>query len=136
MKAGDQDDNMSSDDSVSDQEPMEVSDNYISCVNIRKFTVYPLLRHYGGRINSAPSRNTVIFQVDEVEPKKDRKIESRTRYKGPDNKRSQRFDRTDGKDKKDRTLDPMDPASYSDIPRYVFRIMNVCDASLIIFIYV
>lgn len=58
--------------------------------------------------------------MDEADTKKDRKIENRTRYKGPDNKRSQRSDRTDNKDKKDRTLDPMDPASYSDIPRYIF----------------
>lgn len=60
--------------------------------------------------------------MDDVEPKKERKVENRMRYKGPDNKRSQRFDRNDSKDKKDRTLDPMDPASYSDIPRYVFRL--------------
>ncbi|XP_018399170.1 PREDICTED: polyglutamine-binding protein 1 [Cyphomyrmex costatus] len=79
LKAGDQDDNLSSDDSTSDQEQME---------------------------------------VEESEPvKKDRKIENRPRYKGPDNKRIYRSDRTDGKDAKDRTLDPMDPASYSDIPR-------------------
>ncbi|XP_011701081.1 PREDICTED: polyglutamine-binding protein 1 isoform X2 [Wasmannia auropunctata] len=79
LKLGDQDDNMSSDDSTSDQEQME---------------------------------------VEESEPvKKDRKIENRARYKGPDNKRIYRSDRTDGKDSKDRTLDPMDPASYSDIPR-------------------
>lgn len=62
----------------------------------------------------------MIFQVDESDVRKDRKIENRTRYKGPDNKRVQRSDRSDAKDKKDRTLDPMDPASYSDIPRYAF----------------
>jgi len=32
LKAGDQDDNMSSDDSTSDQEQMEVSSNQISCI--------------------------------------------------------------------------------------------------------
>ncbi|XP_020283762.1 polyglutamine-binding protein 1 [Pseudomyrmex gracilis] len=74
LKAGDQDDNMSSDESASDQEPME---------------------------------------VDEADIKKDRKVENRARYKGSDNKRVQRSD----KDKKDHTLDPMDPAAYSDIPR-------------------
>lgn len=62
--------------------------------------------------------NAMIFQVDESD-RKDKKIENRARYKGPDNKRVQRSDRSDGKDKKDRTLDPMDPASYSDIPRCV-----------------
>lgn len=65
--------------------------------------------------------------MEESEPvKKDRKIESRTRYKGPESKRTYRSDRTDGKDSKDRTLDPMDPASYSDIPRYIFLFTNVC----------
>lgn len=68
----------------------------------------------------------VIIQVEESEPpKKDRKIENRSRYKGPDNKRPYRSDRTDGKDVKDRTLDPMDPASYSDIPRHVFLFINI-----------
>lgn len=68
----------------------------------------------------------MIIQVEESEPvKKDRKIENRSRYKGPDNKRTYRSDRTDGKDAKDRTLDPMDPASYSDIPRYVFLFTKV-----------
>lgn len=76
LKAADQDDNMSSDESGSDQEPME---------------------------------------VDEIEIKKDRKVESRTRYKPSDNKRIMRSENKDNK--KDRTLDPMDPASYSDIPR-------------------
>jgi len=61
--------------------------------------------------------------VEENDIKKDRKMENRTRYKGPDSKRPQRPDRIDGKDKKDRTLDPMDPASYSDIPRYIFLLV-------------
>jgi len=39
LKAGDQDDNMSSDDSTSDQEQMEVS-NYIFSVIIYKFAIY------------------------------------------------------------------------------------------------
>ncbi|XP_076294873.1 poly-glutamine tract binding protein 1 [Lasioglossum baleicum] len=78
LKAAEQDDNLSSDDSGSDQEQAE---------------------------------------VDEPETKKERKIETRSKYKPGDNKRNQRLERTDSKDKKDRTLDPMDPASYSDIPR-------------------
>ncbi|XP_017892654.1 polyglutamine-binding protein 1 [Ceratina calcarata] len=78
LKAADQDDNLSSDDSGSEQEPME---------------------------------------VDEPEAKKDRKSESRLRHKSGDGKRSQRMERSEAKEKKDRTLDPMDPASYSDIPR-------------------
>lgn len=55
--------------------------------------------------------------MDEIEPKKDRKTETRERerYKGNESRRSQRSDTV--KEKKDRTLDPMDPASYSDIPR-------------------
>lgn len=57
-------------------------------------------------------------QVDETEPKRERKIENRGKYKGAENKRHQRLDKPENKDKKDRTLDPMDPASYSDIPRY------------------
>lgn len=67
-----------------------------------------------------------IVQVEENDVKRDRKIENRNiRYKGPDNKRPPpRSDKSDGKDKKDRTLDPMDPASYSDIPRYIFIISN------------
>ncbi|XP_012269276.2 polyglutamine-binding protein 1 isoform X1 [Athalia rosae] len=77
LKAADQDDNMSSDESASDQETME---------------------------------------IDEVETKRDQKIETRVeRYKGSENRRVQRHDSS--KDKKDRSLDPMDPASYSDIPR-------------------
>lgn len=84
---------------------------------------------------------TVIIQIEESEPvKKDRKNENRTRYKGPDNKRTYRSDRNDGKDGKDRTLDPMDPASYSDIPRYVFLFTNFCRLTnvklYIIFIYI
>ncbi|XP_012277315.1 polyglutamine-binding protein 1 [Orussus abietinus] len=75
LKAADQDD-MSSDESGSDQEAME---------------------------------------VDDVELKKEKKLEVKERYKGPDNRRVQRLE--SGKEKKDRTLDPMDPASYSDIPR-------------------
>jgi len=68
----------------------------------------------------------VIIQVEESEPvKKDRKIENRSRYKGPDNKRTYRSDRIDSKDAKDRTLDPMDPASYSDIPRYAFLFIKI-----------
>ncbi|KAK0089468.1 hypothetical protein PV325_007218 [Microctonus aethiopoides] len=76
LKAADQDDNMSSDESASDQEPMD---------------------------------------VDEVEPKKEHKVANKDRFKIPDNRRIQRVEII--KDKKDRTLDPMDPASYSDIPR-------------------
>lgn len=59
--------------------------------------------------------------MEENDVKKDRKIENRNiRYKGPDKRPLLRSDKTDGKDKKDRTLDPMDPASYSDIPRYIY----------------
>ncbi|XP_014489001.1 PREDICTED: polyglutamine-binding protein 1 isoform X1 [Dinoponera quadriceps] len=109
LKAGDQDDNMSSDESCSDQDAMEVSNSvdlqptcYISIMNEIK-----QIQHVG----------ITFLQVDEPDSKKDKKIESRARYKGPDSKRSPRSDRIDSKDKKDRTLDPMDPASYSDIPR-------------------
>jgi len=77
LKAADQDDNMSSDESGSDQETME---------------------------------------VDEVETtKKEQKLVLRERFKIPDVRRAPRSDSIKGK--KDRTLDPMDPASYSDIPR-------------------
>ncbi|KAG7188184.1 hypothetical protein KM043_017678 [Ampulex compressa] len=78
LKAADQDDNMSSDESGSEQEFME---------------------------------------LDEIEVRRDRKVETRARYKPVENKRIQRSERSENKDKKDRTLDPMDPASYSDIPR-------------------
>lgn len=59
----------------------------------------------------------LLLKVEEPEAKKDRKSESRERYKGPDINRKK--DKPEGgKDnKKDRSLDPMDPASYSDIPR-------------------
>ncbi|XP_043283012.1 polyglutamine-binding protein 1 [Venturia canescens] len=77
LKAADQDDNMSSDESGSDQETME---------------------------------------VDEVEYKKEQKIVTRERFKVPEvARRPQRSEAN--KDKKDRSLDPMDPAAYSDIPR-------------------
>jgi len=123
LKAGDQDDNMSSDDSTSDQEQMEVS-NYIFCViiNLQFMMLY----------NLKFVTNTMVVQVEESESvKKDKKIESRTRYKGPDNKRTYRSDRTDGKD---RTLDPMDPASYSDIPRYIFLFINIYKLTCMYFI--
>lgn len=51
-----------------------------------------------------------------MEPKKEHKVANKDRFKIPDNRRIQRVEII--KDKKDRTLDPMDPASYSDIPRY------------------
>lgn len=92
---------------------------YEIIINLLCYTIYNL--QHGNSII-----NIVIIQVEESEPvKKDRKIENRTRYKGPESKRTYRSDRTDGKDVKDRTLDPMDPASYSDIPRYVFLFTNV-----------
>ncbi|XP_033214496.1 polyglutamine-binding protein 1 [Belonocnema kinseyi] len=75
LKAADQDDNMSSDESGSDQETMD---------------------------------------VDEVELKKDKKQDSRERSKLSE---TRKLPRKENKDKKDRTLDPMDPAAYSDIPR-------------------
>lgn len=58
-----------------------------------------------------------MFQVDEVESKKEQKLVVRERFKVPEVRRAPRSELV--KDKKDRTLDPMDPASYSDIPRYV-----------------
>ncbi|XP_046492401.1 polyglutamine-binding protein 1 isoform X1 [Neodiprion pinetum] len=76
LKAADQDDNLSSDESTSDQEPME---------------------------------------IDEAEAKREQKLEIIDRYMGFDNRRVQRHE--SAKEKKDRSLDPMDPASYSDIPR-------------------
>ncbi|XP_015124925.1 polyglutamine-binding protein 1 [Diachasma alloeum] len=76
LKAADQDDNMSSDDSGSDQEPME---------------------------------------VEETETRREHKASNRDRFKVPEAKKSYKPD--SNKDKKDRSLDPMDPASYSDIPR-------------------
>ncbi|XP_034948580.1 polyglutamine-binding protein 1 [Chelonus insularis] len=75
LKAADQDD-MSSEDSGSDQEPMEVEGS---------------------------------------EPKKDYKVVTKEKFKVPENRRSSKLEVN--KDKKDRTLDPMDPAAYSDIPR-------------------
>lgn len=97
----DQDDNMSSDESGSDQESMEV-----------KEIKYRLL--------STCLQINDIFQVDEVEkpePRKEMKITVREKFKTPDvSRRPPRSDEP-SKSKKDRTLDPMDPASYSDIPR-------------------
>lgn len=55
--------------------------------------------------------------MDELDMKKDKKPENRSRHKSTDIKRNQRLERSESKEKKDRTLDPMDPASYSDIPR-------------------
>lgn len=75
LKAADQDDNMSSDESGSDLEPMN---------------------------------------VDEVEVKKDRKNDTRERQKTMDFRKPPR---REPRDRKERPLDPMDPASYSDIPR-------------------
>ncbi|XP_074094938.1 poly-glutamine tract binding protein 1 [Cotesia typhae] len=72
LKAADQDDNMSSEDSGSDQEAMD---------------------------------------VDQPRSKKDHRPPTRDRY------RSRSHDRRGPKDKRERPLDPMDPASYSDIPR-------------------
>ncbi|XP_051171462.1 polyglutamine-binding protein 1 [Leptopilina boulardi] len=71
LKAADQDDNMSSDESASDQEPMDVDE----------------------------------------EVRKDRKQDTRER------REVKKVPRKEIKDKKDRSLDPMDPAAYSDIPR-------------------
>lgn len=56
-------------------------------------------------------------EIEEPEAKRERKSETRSRHKPMDNKRSHRSDRLENMDKKDRTLDPMDPAAYSDIPR-------------------
>ena len=63
----------------------------------------------------------ISIQVDEVEVKKDRNSDSRERHKAVE---SRRPPRKEIKDKKDRTLDPMDPASYSDIPRYDLLILH------------
>ena len=56
--------------------------------------------------------------MDEAESKKEQKqIVVRERFKVPEIKRAPRSSDVAIKDKKDRSLDPMDPASYSDIPR-------------------
>ncbi|XP_066585212.1 polyglutamine-binding protein 1 [Prorops nasuta] len=75
LKAAEQDDNMSSDESGSEQESMD---------------------------------------VDEADVKKEKKEE---KPRGKYRLENRRVARVENKDKKDRTLDPMDPASYSDIPR-------------------
>ncbi|KAJ8665211.1 hypothetical protein QAD02_006873 [Eretmocerus hayati] len=75
LKEADQDDNVSSEESGSDQEPDE---------------------------------------MDEPAPKRDRR-DSYERER--DSRRHQKPDRSRAVVKKDRTLDPMDPAAYSDIPR-------------------
>lgn len=95
LKDGDQDDNMSSEESGSDPE-IEVNRNAPIHSNI-----VPSL--FLRSIN-------LSLQTDETEAKKDRKIETRERYKS--DRRIQRE-----KDKTALPLDPMDPASYSDIPR-------------------
>lgn len=64
---------------------------------------------------------TILLQEEEPPVKKDRKEnqDKNNRY-NKDVRRHQRYDRgKNEKDntKKDKTLDPMDPAAYSDIPR-------------------
>lgn len=102
---------MSSDESGSDQEPMEVGLIFFKRIQNRFIDQeYSFYKNF-----------LFHLQTDEVETKKDQKLEIRERYKGNDNRRIQRHD--GGKDKKDRSLDPMDPASYSDIPRFLLIII-------------
>ncbi|XP_008212999.1 polyglutamine-binding protein 1 [Nasonia vitripennis] len=95
LKEAEQDDNMSSDESGSDQEPAEVDDQ-----------------------EAKKKRDDVPQKEARDKDSSNRDKESvRERYKGGDSRRYQKPDKNKDSNKKDRTLDPMDPAAYSDIPR-------------------
>ncbi|KAF7993547.1 hypothetical protein HCN44_010142 [Aphidius gifuensis] len=71
--------------------------------------------HQKCQISQPASQLREELSLEKPEPRKELKITVREKFKTPDVRRPPRSE--ESKTKKDRTLDPMDPASYSDIPR-------------------